>query len=519
MHFLRRHYPDQVLGSVEASTLSAHRAGELPVSNVGSTLPTARRSVSSGLEWVLGVWSHGLVEDVGERIEIELVPNDEPADRHRRPLRRRHPDTGGDPGEHGDDGAHDDADDASRERRRLIAVAVSVGVVALLLGWTLGRGGRDDAPAAADPETTTPPTTTRATVPADDTIAPVDEPATTVYRPPFVAPRTATDLVEEGAHIEVEAVAVDPRLAGSGLRMVGHHGFAAELVEIDVDAGTATTFELDGLPPEPGGSLAVGDDWVVIPVYDGGSAFVIHVDGSVERASLQPDGSNLLFVPTVERFWRMATVFRGGGMTVEEVGLDGEPTGVEVELPINAWPAMADPAGGVIVQSSGRWFSIDPAGAEPLGVGEMVAIDDTMALLYDCPELDHCGLWRTDRATGERAEVPGNVARDERYLSTAWWNADAGSGISPDRRRVAVMVDDGTGSGGLVIIDIESGEVTDVPLRGGGPPMVVWSPDGAFIVFLDGGGVPTAYALASGETFPVVTDSSLSGWSSLGRRP
>jgi hypothetical protein len=467
------------------------------------------------------VWSHGRVEDVGERIEIELVPNDEPGGRHLRPLHRHH--TGGGPGEHGDDDdAHDDTGDPeARERRRLIAVAVGVGLVALLLGWTLGRGGGDDAPAAApaDPETTTPPTTARATLPPDETIAPVDEPVTTVFRPPVVVPRSASDLVDEGADIEVQTVAVEPRLVGSGLRMIGHRPVASEIVEIDLDAGTATTFGLEGLPPEFGGTLAVGENWVVIPVYNGGGAFVVHTDGSVDRASLQPDGSNLLFDPTVDRFWRISPIFNGGGITVEEVGLDGEPTGVEVELPVNAWPAMADPAGGVIVQSSGRWFSIGPDRAEPLGVGEMVAVDETMALLYDCPQLDDCGLWRTDRATGERAEVPGNVAGGERYLPTAWWSADAGSGISPDRRMIAVMVDDGTGTGGLALIDLESGEAVDVEVRGGGPSMAIWSPDGRFIVFLDGGGVPTAYEVASGEAFPVVTDSSLTAWASLGRRP
>lgn len=462
------------------------------------------------------------MEDVGERIEIELVPNDEPGGRHLRLPHRERPGTGDEPDASSDDGSGAGADDlAVRQRRQLVVVAVGVGLIALLLGWALGRGSGDDAPASAPagPETSAPPTTARATLPPDETIAPVDEPVTTVFRPPVVVPRTASDLVDEGADIEVEAIAVDPRVSGSGLRIVGRRSSAAEVVEVDLDAGTATTFGLEGLPPEFGGTLAVGDDWIVIPVFNGGGAFVVHTDGSVDRASLQPDGSNLLFDPTVDRFWRMSPVFDGGGMTVEEVGLDGEPTGIEVELPINAWPALADPAGGVIVQSSGRWFSIGPDRAEPLGVGEMVAVDDTMALLYDCPQLDDCGLWRTDRETGERAEVPGNLAGGERYLPTAWWSADASSGISPDRRMIAVMVDDGTGSSGLALIDLQSGEVIDVDVRGGGPPMAIWSTDGRFIVFLDGGGVPTAYELASGEAFPVVTDSSLTAWSSLGRRP
>jgi hypothetical protein len=459
------------------------------------------------------------VEDVGERIEIELVPNDEPG-RRQLGLPKRN-----DSEERSDDGIVDDTDDrAGRERRRLVAVAVGVGLVALLLGWVLGRGGNDDQPtvAPADPATTARPATTRATLPSDDTIAPVDEPATTVVRPPVVVPRNASDLVAEGADIEIEPVAVDPRLARTGtggLRIVGRRSSAAELVEVDLDAGTTTTFDLDGMPPEFGGSLAVGDDWVVIPVFNGGSAFVVHADGTVDRAALQPDGNNLLSVPGTERFWRMSPIFDGGGITVEEVGLDGEPTGVEVTTPVNAWPAMADPLGGVIIQSSGRWFSVSPDDTEPLGIGEMVAVDETMALLYDCPELDDCGLWRTDRMTGERTRVPVAVPVGDRYLPTAWWSADASSGISPDGRMVALTVDDGTGDGGIAIVDLETGDVIDVEVRGGMPTVPVWSPNGAFVVFLDSGGVPTAYELASGETFPLVADGSLAAWTNIGRRP
>jgi hypothetical protein len=180
---------------------------------------------------------------------------------------------------------------------------------------------------------------------------------------------------------------------------------------------------------------------------------------------------------------------------------------------------MADPSGGVIIHSSGRWFSIGPDTTESLGIGEMVAGDATMARLYDCPQLDDCGLWRTDRATGASARVPAAVAGGQRFIPTAWWTSDASSGISPDGRMVALTVDDGTGSGGIAIVDLESGEVTEVEARGNGQPVAVWSPDGAFVVFLDAGGVPTAHDVASGETFPVVTDGSLGGWSNLGRRP
>jgi hypothetical protein len=326
------------------------------------------------------------------------------------------------------------------------------------------------------------------------------------------------DLVEDGAEIEVETIAVDPRLVGSGLRIVGSR-LSDELVEVDLDAGTATTYGLDGVPPDYVASLAIGDDWVVLPTYNGGEPFVVRTDGTVTRAAVQMDGNPILSSVNTETFWRMSPIFDVGRMTVREVDLDGEPTGVEFELPVNSWPAMTDPAGGVVVQSSGRWFSIDPDGAEAIGVGELVALDETLALLFDCPELDECGLFRRDRATGETVRTPVDVSGGERFLPTAWQSADPSSGVSPDGRIVAVGVDDGTGSGGLAVIDLESGAITDVEVRGGGPPLPVWSPNGEFIVFVDGGGVPTAYELASGETFPVDPDGSLTGWGNIGRRP
>ncbi|MEZ5296478.1 MAG: hypothetical protein R2697_09505 [Ilumatobacteraceae bacterium] len=365
----------------------------------------------------------------------ELVPDDASGRRpHQRPHEVGSQPTSGDALE-AETPTDGDLNDRGGDQRRTVAIAAGVGLVALLLGWVVGRAGgsSDTATAPATTVDVTVPRTTAA--PTDDeprdTIAPVDDPVSRPTLPLVTWPANASDLVENGATITTTKVGIDERLAGQDVVLVGLVGDG--LAELDLGGSTVTDYTLDGLPRSYGPTIVAGADWIVIPMYNGQDPFLVFDDGTVERPDLMPGGNQLLHVTGTDLFWRMPAYWSSTASELGQVDVAGEPTGVTLELPTNVWPAFADPLGGVIVQASGRWFSVDTEGSSSIGTGDVIALDDDIVLLHDCVALDECGLWRIDRSTGEAAPVPVDLSRlDSPYIGASWWNGDAGSGLSPD---------------------------------------------------------------------------------------
>lgn len=463
----------------------------------------------------------------GDRIEIELVPTDGGAPRPSSPsaASSRSARAWSSPSQPPDpaDGIEAETPDGEAPtsdpngQRRTVAIAAGVGLVALLLGWAVGRSGRaDDAATAPAPTTATtaPPTTEPE---PSETIAPLDEPRTTVSWPPVARQQNATDLVANGAAITATEVDVDERLAGQQLVLVGLVG--SDLAELDLGASTVTEYVLDGLPRSYGPTIVAGDDWIVVPMYNGQEPFVVRDDGTVGRADLMPDGNQMMHVSGTDRFWRMPGFWGDSGIELEEVDLTGEPTGHTIQLPVNSWPAFADPLGGVVVQVSGRWFSVDAEGSSPIGTGEIVALDDRHVLLYDCVELDDCAIWRVRRDTGAATETPFDLDRlDARFLPASWWNGDPGAGLSPDGRRYATTIESNS-SAQSVVIDLMTGSMIELDGVRPGPPTMVWTDDSRFLLYLGFGGEPMAYSVEAGESFPIVVDESVDGWNVIASRP
>ena len=457
-----------------------------------------------------------------DRFEIELVPARE-GDR-RSSAASASPQPGGEDrvAGHGLEPSSGDRDDSagSTSQRRLVLTAAGVGLVALVLGWAVGRAGRADeeaTPTSAS-ESTMPDTTERATaVDPSDTIAPLDEsglePRPTVARPP-----NASDLVANGAVIEARPVEIDQRIAGADVRLVGLR--RARLVELDLATGMATDYVLDGLPEPWSGGLSAGDDWAVVPMSDGLEAFVVFDDGTVGRTDLGGafSGWGVQRVAGSDRFWRVSDVVDQDGVLVEEVGLDGTPTGRTIGLPFFTGPVLADPRGGVVVLESGRWFSVDETTSTPLGVGDLLALDAATIVYSDCVTLDDCGLWRTDRASGSTARVPIEVDRFELRLVPSFWWGPAGAGLAPGGRHLVAWAERRDGLGGTVVIDLVTGVSTTVETSRRGTSPFAWTDDGRFLIVLDGAGAPIAYSVETGESFDVVTDASVAFWDQLSVR-
>ena len=486
----------------------------------------------------------------GDRVEIELVPTDaDSATRSNRPWRRdggsderstgERPDADGvDPDVTGEAGGSGPADrGAHDERRRLVVVGAVAAMIALLVGWTIGRAGSSSGTAESSIGVTIPgteavtssvaPTVARATVPpvVDATVPPVDDPVPTTVGDIDLPPGSRPGPIEADAAITTARAAIDPRLAGLDDRVVGLASDGAVL-DLDLAAGTLTEYD-SGASSQGGVQIVAGDDWVVLAGFGGAvvstSAVLVRDDGTVEATDVA-SGDVVMHTRGSDTFWRPPPYFGPGSIELEEVTVDGEVTGASFELPTGAWPSSGDALGGVAVNMGGRWFSVGPDRSSPLGTGELLALGPEIALMFDCPQLDDCAVFRLDRASGDSTRVPLSPPIDDaRLIPSMWFRGDVEAPLSPDGRHLAIARDDGGGALDLVVIDLLTGTMVDLATEGGGPSSVEWLADGAYLVYLESLGVPTVYDVATGESFPLFTEAPAEAptrsWIALTLRP
>ena len=439
-----------------------------------------------------------------ERIEIELTSNVDP-------------EIGG-VGRDGSGNASEEliatgsTDDTGRplapDSRRLFAVAAVVGVVALLLGWLIGRSSGSDEVA------TTSVTTPETTEPVTETLMPGEAlPSVSTTRPRRTTTSTTMALPTTAT------IVIDQRLEGVDLLLVGSER-SRDLVVLDLAEQTLTR-QIMSMTFEPE-ALLVGEDWVVLQSFGGGTTTLLRDGEAPQRMNGWP--WQLLWQEGTDRFWRpgIETETFNGPSLYEEIDVTGELTGVALELPVGAWVDRADPRGGLVTEVTGKNYSIGEAGVVLIGAGQMIGLSEDIAVLKDCDERLRCGLFVTDRQTGVVHEVALDtdlIALEPLY---GWGPPDRGQAISPDGTMVAVMLPSST-SPVLGLIDLSSGVVVELG-QAAWAPRVVWSPDGRFAFFLEGepdfGGsgerTLSAYDRESGEVFAVSSEPL--AWQSLAAR-
>ena len=452
-----------------------------------------------------------------DRIEIELTS-------HAPDQRRRSPDhlvagaRATPPGGDGDgDPEHDDDGVESRggpgellasDRGRLMVTAAAVGVVALLLGWMLGRSGADDAaPAVDDGPTTTAerdddsPFGSAPTLPEADIDVRPPRPTVTTIVPRTTPPTTTIPVPQKGI------VAVDERLDGIDASLVGIDS-SSQIVEVDLDAGTTVTGRYERYVLE-GEWMIAGDGWIAAPNYNDGSISALFPDGTARDVPGPP--WQVLYDETTGRFWSSSSEDWNVEREISEVDVVEGPTGRSVTLPPGVWPVGVVDR-DVYASAAGTIYRVRPAGAVEVGRGDLYGATPSTLVTFGCDEELQCGIRVTDLDTGEIRRLPETDAAVTSY--SGWFGRSNGGALSPDGRWMLAVVGGQIDLPTVGVLDLESGEFSEFTTGGSYVPNgASWDPTSRFVLYLDVM-TPTAYDVTTGETFPIFPEGDVA-WRSM----
>ena len=416
------------------------------------------------------------------RVEIELVPND--GSRGRRRSNAAIVEASGNDHTSDSPGPVPELDSRPAgkfdrthltERRRLVVVGAAIAVVALFVGWALGRSG-DSPVGEAQPS----PSTTEAS--ALETLAPASVPSTVpATTRPVVRARPTTTTVPEW---ETKTVDVDPAAAALDIRLVAVGG--GRIVEIDTGSGdmrSLTTGVTISQPP----LVNAGEDWILIRNLDSGEAQLVRGEEPPVRVQVG-DAWSMYFQPDTGRFWRVSPMFTGSEVTdVVEIDAEGTQTGRSFQIPPGLWPQAGDPAGGVVVGAPGGTYQVGPEGARRLTTGNLIALSPRIAVATECGEdFNDCGLFVLDRASGERTELDLGISESgdpirvfDLQNATFWGSPELMGAVSPDDRWAPAINPNSGEQFGL--LDLTTGEF--VPVAPTPPSGLWWTPDGRAAIY------------------------------------
>ena len=391
--------------------------------------------------------------------------------------------------------------------RTLITTAVLVGVVALALGWVVGRGGGGDDTAANDvptPTTVVVTTTERIT----DTIAPpvtIVPPVTTARPRPSTA---TTTTLPAGTPVDI-LLAPELRALPYEIAISTYDG---DLHRIEFAAGTVRSYPRSRNSENYVAFSPTGDLLEFTP-WDASVLRTIALDGT--RTYLSTDvavsGAQQVVVDGVGTVWllttndNLATTLSSAGEASEVVQL---PAGI-----FERGGITGDPGGGLLAYTSGDMFDINPGGATRITTGEIMALGATTAIVSECDGALVCGHVVIDRMTGERQPFPLQEIVDQASPPTAQGLADAPNmiqnvGYWPTQATIAGTTavfgitpsnESSSFRGGLGIIDLAAQRVVGVLADNYGP--VAISPDGSWVFSAGNGNGLVAFEVATGNNY------------------
>ena len=409
-----------------------------------------------------------------ERIEIELTSH-EPATTAGRTGRARAglPDEATvettDPDEVGRPGL------LGTEQGRLVAVAATAAVLALLVGVLVGRIGSGDVESADDISSTTTEVTTTTRPPGNrDTLPRAPE----ILAPTTTRPERATTTTIDPEQLVEGSIAINPVVTPEKAEVIA---VTRQGVVVRIDAITGSTVSTHASAQFGQAFVSAGDGWVVVP-DDRGGLSVIADDGS--RSSVDLGGWFPPLTSDGAAFWRAEFDQPSGqpSLLVETL-LDGSETGAVIELD-GFYPQMVDPLGGVVVQAPGGFYSLTPDSRTRMTVGQLYALGRRRALVNECDAELECGVFVIDRDSGARERLQLDAELEDLLQSSggAWW--PFAKPLSPDEEALAVIT---FGNAGPVVgvLDLSTGSYAE--LGSDNEPQVAWGPGSRYLYWLDGG--------------------------------
>lgn len=366
------------------------------------------------------------------------------------------------------------------ERNRLIVAGSMVGLVALLLGFVLGRAGSADEAGAPAAQTSDAPSTS-----VDESLTSIEPPTAIkdLEPPPTTEQVSRTTITTEPPSPEVGSIAIHPVLDGQEMELITLNG-RGELVIVDVASGETTTYDTGRFNNGGPGNIIAGDNWVLLPDFNGGGeSTIVFDDGTQDRIETGP-GWRLLMADGSDNFWRFDTDGDTPSRAIE-TRLNGEATGVEIDLP--APPIAADPLGGLVVSTGSGAYRVEVGGVEQLTSGWLVALGRQRMLVHECDDELRCSYIVEDRSTGGRQVLDVTGIDDGAQLNSGGWYPFWAQFDSDETRLLVTMWQnfvDGPPARG--VLDLASGEFTEIDVNDDFADML-WSADGQFVFWVDGG--------------------------------
>ena len=378
-------------------------------------------------------------------------------------------------------------------RRRWVPTVVVLGVVALI-GASLATGedrGQTTSTTAVDRSAPAIPRS-NANQPSPPTTA-AGSAVATAAEPPSApglfgpGPARRTQFVVPGL----------TRPTPTGLRLVEVIG-GGGLLEIDVDAGTATAIDAPATASGAPTFAVAGPDWVVVRPLDFVANYrVVGEQPPEPLGGLLADGTEGMFAgPGAGELWIETRDFTGAGSFLQLVDLDGHA----LRPPISAAGTTilgGDGTGRVLLRASGGTYLVgaesSSTGVQRISTGDVLAVGARSMVTLECDDRLSCHEWVVDRVEGTRTDLGPAASPDPGF--------EIGS-VAPDGQHAAIVGDDSV----VYVVDLVSARPRhflggqQVPI---GPETYAWSGDSRYLVYRVGSAL-WLYDVTTGKDEPLL---------------
>lgn len=276
-----------------------------------------------------------------------------------------------------------------------------------------------------------------------------------------------------GPPVEVRHVGRHLLGVHAGWEVIAYARATGRLYRAELSSGRVARTVVPPLQSSGPLTVLVLEDRTLIRPLDHVPGYVV-VDGQRARRERLSGGGVVLPGPQEGTLWIQS---RANDRKLVLVTADGQPTGREIVLPRpTGWP-VPDGRGHALVMTVDGWYVVDGrTDVHRVTTGTVLAAGPSAFLLLECADPDACVHVVLDRVDGTRRRL-GPVDRP--------LDSSGVPGVVAPDGSVAAMEVPGVDDRSLRLVDLRTGEVTDVDLPSGTAPggsALAWAPDGSWLL-------------------------------------